>query len=129
MKRVFFSPGPALSLSQRLNPFRAFPMCPIDIDHESGRLSTYRVKTPQGPVVIGFAQEAEQASLPTALASMLCKYLREVFMNHLNAWFQGHLPGLKQTAGYALDAKRFLHDVQEDLPRLGVSLDTLVRAR
>jgi hypothetical protein len=107
----------------------AFPMCPIDIDRESGKLSVYRVRTPQGPMVIGFAQEAEQASLPTALASMLCKYLREVFMDHFNAWFQGHLPGLKKTAGYALDAKRFLHEVEDSLPQLGVSLDTLVRAR
>jgi len=108
---------------------RAFPNCPIEIDAEGGEVSAYRVKTPPGPVAIRFRSEAELGSLPVALASMHSKYLRELFMEHFNRWFQDRVPGLKRTAGYATDAKRFLADVETELPRLGVALDTLVRAR
>jgi hypothetical protein len=60
---------------------------------------------------------------------MLAKYLRELFMDQLNAWFQARLPGLKATAGYATDANRFLLDVEPALPRLGLTREALVRAR
>lgn len=107
----------------------AFPRCPIEPIEEGGELSAYRIKTPSGPVRVIFRQEAELHGLPVALASMLAKYLREMFMAQLNAWFQARLPGLKPTAGYALDANRFLEDVGSALPRLGVDRELLVRAR
>ncbi len=44
---------------------------------------------------------------PTALASMLAKYLRERFMQSFNAFWRQHLPELRPTAGYPLVAKRF----------------------
>ena len=108
---------------------QAFPLCRIRTVEETAYRSTYWVETARGLVRVCFRQEAEDESLPTALASMHCKYLREVLMGQLNAWFQEQLPGLKATAGYALDAKRFLAEVEESLPELGVRLDTLLRAR
>jgi hypothetical protein len=108
---------------------RAFPRCPIEIDVEGQLMSSYRVKTRRGVVRITFRAKADSTSLPVALASMTCKYLRELFMDLLNAWFQARVPGLRPTAGYAKDAGRFLKDVGAALPGMGVPMNTLVRAR
>lgn len=108
---------------------RTFPGCPVEVLTEEPALSRYRLATPLGPVRIAFAQEGERHSLPVALASMVCKYTREVLMDRLNAWFQARVPGLRPTAGYSQDAGRFLADLDAVLPALGVRLDTLVRAR
>jgi hypothetical protein len=107
----------------------AFPGCPVDVDREEAEVSRYRLVTPQGQLRVTFRPEAEATSLPVALASMMCKYLREVFMGRLNAWFTAQVPGLEPTAGYGSDAARFIVDVQGALPRLGVPLEALVRAR
>ena len=107
----------------------AFPNCPIEIDAESQARSAYRVGTKHGPLWVSFRQEAEDFSLATALASMLCKYLRERGMLAFNAWFAERVEGLKPTAGYGADANRFLGDVREKLDAFGVRWDILVRAR
>ncbi|MEZ6183515.1 MAG: hypothetical protein R3F62_00720 [Planctomycetota bacterium] len=107
----------------------AFPHCPIEIDAEGQARSAYRVATPQGPLWVSFRQEAEDFSLATALASMLCKYLRERGMLAFNGWFAERQAGLKPTAGYGQDANRFLSDVRANLDAWGVGWDTLVRAR
>ncbi|RMG17060.1 MAG: hypothetical protein D6731_04800 [Planctomycetota bacterium] len=107
----------------------AFPLARIDIDEQGPERSRYRVDSPRGPVRVEFRTQAEEHSLPVALASMHCKYLREVFMSRLNAWFQERIPGLAPTAGYALDAKRFLAEVGPSLGGLGVAREVLVRAR
>jgi len=44
---------------------------------------------------------------PTALASMLAKYIRERLMEVLNHFWKAHVTELKPTAGYPLDARRF----------------------
>ena len=49
---------------------------------------------------------------PTALASMLAKYLRERLMQSFNAFWQLQLPNLRPTAGYPLDAKRFREAIE-----------------
>lgn len=108
---------------------RAFPGCALQVDHEEPELSRYRLVTPQGQMRVTFRPEAERTSLPVALSSMMCKYLREVFMERLNAWFTAHVPGVEPTAGYGSDATRWLGDVQDALPRLGVPLEALVRCR
>jgi hypothetical protein len=107
----------------------ALPMCKLDVLAEGPALSAYSAETPQGPVRAIFCTGGEEHSLPVALASMHCKYLRELFMDQFNAWFQEKMPGLKKTAGYAMDAKRFLQDIRGELPKWGVPLDTLVRTR
>lgn len=49
---------------------------------------------------------------PTALASMLAKYLRERLMHSFNEFWRSHVPGIKATAGYPLDAKRFREAIE-----------------
>ena len=108
---------------------QAFPNAPIETDLETPEVSRYRARTRRGLVRATFRVEAEQASLPVALASMTCKYVREVLMDRLNAWFCARVDGLAPTAGYATDANRFLAEVGPQLGRLGVRAGDLVRCR
>jgi len=55
---------------------------------------------------------------PTALASMLAKYLRERLMHSINHFWKQHVPHLKPTAGYPLDAKRFRNEIEAAAKRL-----------
>ncbi|HCN20356.1 MAG: hypothetical protein A3C38_07365 [Planctomycetes bacterium RIFCSPHIGHO2_02_FULL_50_42] len=78
---------------------------------------------------ISFLQSAEDAHLPVALASMYCKYIRELYLKLFNGFWQERLPGLKPTAGYPEDAQRFLKDINGLKTRLGISDEILVRDR
>lgn len=51
-----------------------------------------------------------EKQMPIALSSMLSKYLRELAMLEFNGYWQERIPGLKPTAGYPEDAKRFVKD-------------------
>lgn len=108
---------------------RAFPMAKLEIMAEGQEESVYEVESERGWVRVEFRKSAEDRSLPVALSSMHCKYLRELLMERFNAWFSERIPGVKPTAGYASDAKRFLADVADDLERLGVAEECLVRTR
>ncbi|MCC7335807.1 MAG: hypothetical protein IT422_11965 [Pirellulaceae bacterium] len=66
---------------------------------------------------------------PTALASMLAKYLRERLMHPLNAFWQGQLPQLKPTAGYPVDAQRFRAAIEPVAERLKLSIDQWWRCK
>jgi hypothetical protein len=80
---------------------------------EGPQRSTYRI----GAAEIHFQTRAE-AHLPVALASMVCKYLRELTMILFNDFWQSHLPELRPTKGYPVDARRFRREIaatQRDL--------------
>ncbi len=87
---------------------------------ESRAESVYRVRDGARRVEIGFRVGGER-SLPAALASMTCKYVRETAMHAWNTFWQSRVPGLAPTAGYPTDAIRFRRDIAEaaaalDLP-------------
>lgn len=63
-------------------------------------------------MVVRFQVEAEEAFLPVALASMTAKLVRETLMARLNRYWCARVPGLKATAGYTQDGRRWLRDVQ-----------------
>ena len=63
---------------------------------------------------------ADGDSVAVALASMLCKYLREVCMVQFNAFWAKHVPGIQPTAGYPVDAKRFIDEIRPAMERLGI---------
>jgi hypothetical protein len=60
---------------------------------------------------------------------MTSKYLRELAMAAFNAFWQRHVPHLKPTAGYPVDAKRFKQDIAAAQSRLGIEDDLLWRMR
>jgi ribonuclease HII len=94
-----------------------FPGQPVQCLEETGLVSRYQVGE---NIVIEFVVEADGNSLPVALASMVSKYLREVFMKQFNAWFQEQQPGITPTAGYPVDSHRFWQDAEPTRTRLGL---------
>jgi hypothetical protein len=106
----------------------------IHIDQESEALAIYRLSRQKsdgaaGSFRVSFAPDSESRSLPVALASMASKYLREVHMLLFNKFWQERQANLKATAGYYLDARRFLTDIQRLKRSLGIDDALLVRRR
>jgi hypothetical protein len=101
----------------------------LEITHESEARSDYLMTRGKTAVRIIFTMEAERQCLPTAVASMLGKYLRELLMSRFNAFWQSHLPELKPTAGYYNDGLRFLDDIDAKRRELGFDRAQLVRSR
>ncbi len=91
---------------------------------ESRERSVYRV----GSSELRFQMKAE-ANFPVALASLVCKYVRELSMEVFNQFWIKRVPGLKPTAGYPVDAARFKKDIVEAQARLAISDDVLWRER
>jgi hypothetical protein len=98
----------------------AFPGSLIEIGGEGPKQSLYRFGPPQRRVEVRFEPKAEQ-HLPTALASMVSKYLRELAMRAFNRFWRRHVPGLAPTAGYPLDARRFKTAIAAAQAQLGIS--------
>ncbi len=73
--------------------------------------SRYLVRRPGGDMHIAFVAKGDRSSFATALASLAAKYHRERAMARLNAWFLKKCPGVKPTAGYPTDARRWLREV------------------
>ena len=86
----------------------------VEILEQSESISSYRF-TWQGYVRTIHFQAKSDCSPPAALASIACKYLRELFMNQLNEYWQKIVPGLEPTAGYPVDAKRFLEQIRSEI--------------
>ncbi len=110
----------------------AFPGAHLEICHEAAELGRYRLYfgRPAGdPVELEFRQEAESSHLPVALASVYSKYLREVFMVALNRYWQDKIGGLKRTAGYYQDGRRFLKDIAPAMASLATDPRMLIRCR
>jgi ribonuclease HII len=95
---------------------------------EDAAVSQYGAWEAGRPLRLRFQVDGEQL-LPVALASMTAKYLRELAMRPLNAFWQQHVPGLAPTAGYPVDARRFLRQIEPALAQLRIPLDTLWRQR
>lgn len=106
-----------------------FPLAPLAVLREKPAESIYRL-TPAGrpPVTIHVRVKGDATRAPVALASLLAKYVRELFMESLNAWFAERRPGLRPTAGYPQDARRFLEDVGQLVAGAGIR-ERLVRVR
>ena len=107
----------------------AFPDYELQIVKESDRHSAYRLTRPGRRCEIAFAQGGESRYLPTALASMYSKYLRELCMHRFNAFWAEQAPHLRPTAGYYTDGQRWLKEARTVLDRLGIERELLVRQR
>ena len=100
----------------------------LEIRRESPAVSTYRFGPPQRRVEVSFRVGGEQF-LPTALASMASKYLRELAMLPLNEYWCAEVPELRPTAGYPNDAKRFKRDIAQRQQALAIGDGRLWRTR
>lgn len=81
-----------------------------------------------GRAEIRFETKSER-HLPVALASMVSKYLRELSMVLFNRFWMARVPGLKPTAGYPLDARRYREEIAGAQRELGIADELLWRER
>jgi ribonuclease HII len=109
-----------------------WPDAMITVVAETDGVSRYRLERrvdggEPRRMTISFEPAGDQRHFPVALASMTAKYVRELFMARLNAFFVGELPELKPTAGYFQDGRRWIDDVSEVVRRLAIDERELVR--
>jgi hypothetical protein len=107
----------------------AFPMHRVETLEESAERSRYRLTGAEAVMDLTVCQKAESSSLAVALASMAAKYVRELAMGQLNAYFQARLPNLAPTAGYGRDAWRFLAEVRSAQAEADIPIDMILRSR
>ncbi|QGJ72430.1 Hypothetical protein PBC10988_41510 [Planctomycetales bacterium 10988] len=105
-----------------------FPDSPIQTLQESHACSTYRFLLEGCPVRISFRKSADSL-LPVAYASIAAKYMRECAMKAINTFWQEKVPGLKATAGYPVDARRFLQEIEPIQRTLGIPLEWIWRVK
>ncbi len=106
----------------------AFPECDCDVLAEEAKRSTYRITRGEREMAVSFRQGGDRLALPTALASMVAKYIRELYMRAFNAHWAERMEALAPTAGYHKDALRFLRDTAPLIREDGIDPATLVRA-
>ena len=68
-----------------------------------------------------------ETRVPVALASMTAKYVRELAMHAFNDHWGSLVPGLSPTAGYPVDARRWLAEARAALGGAGLAIDTVWR--
>lgn len=97
----------------------------VEVLGESRPESRYR----QGERLTFRFRSGGEEELPVALASMTAKLLREISMKAFNAFWIRHVPDLKPTAGYPVDAKRFKADIAAKQAELGIDDKAVWRSR
>ncbi len=124
----------------------AFPEFELQILEESPARSSYRLwhrsstgethglqtrTTLCGPRVcdIEFVTRGEVHHYPVALASVFSKYLRELHMHLFNRYWTAQQAGLRPTAGYFADARRWLREASQTLDRLKIDRGMLMREK
>ena len=91
---------------------RLFPFTPLATECEEFAESRYAVGPEERRTVVRFMVNGERRSREVALASCLAKYGRELMMGCFNRTFTGAFDGLRPTAGYYGDARRFLRELE-----------------
>jgi hypothetical protein len=105
-----------------------FPGPFIEVVAEGRARSAYRFGPAERRVEFSFQAKGE-SHLPTALASMASKYLRELAMHAFNQHWLRHLPDLRPTAGYPMDSRRFKTDIAAAQQSLGIDDRILWRTK
>lgn len=100
---------------------------PVAIIKESRQQSVYQWSLPNRECEVRFTAKGE-GQLPVALASMVSKYVREVFMVAWNDYWSIHVPNIKPTKGYPQDAKRFLGEIKEVVAEKQLSCNEFLRS-
>jgi ribonuclease HII len=108
---------------------RLFPDVSIRIVQEDEIQSIYHLRQGSREAEIHFSVGGEEKHLPVALASMISKYLRELFMMMLNDFWRQHLPDLAPTAGYYTDGRRFFQQIQPLLGDMNIDETMMYRQK
>lgn len=103
----------------------------VGVVSEDAVESRYRIPRGGATGEIRFTVRGDKFE-PVAMSSLVAKYLRECCMDSLNRYFardhEGDTP-LKPTAGYPVDADRFIGQVREACRRRSIADDDWIRTR
>jgi ribonuclease HII len=105
-----------------------WPNSNIQVLIEDASMSRYRLNIDGILATITFASKTDEEHLPAALASMIAKYTRELYMVRFNRYFKTQIQELKPTAGYVLDGRRFLKEIEPLLAKRGIKREHIVRS-
>ncbi len=106
-----------------------FPDWDLCILQETRSASGYQFTKNSLTWQVHFQAKAESSHLPVALASIYAKYVRELFMELFNRYWRREVAGLRPTAGYYSDGRRFLADIAQHHKRLNTPMHRLLRIR
>jgi hypothetical protein len=106
-----------------------FPGVWIDRGLESPDLSHYTVRGENRRLEVRFEPRADASDGLVALASIVSKTVREAWMEVFNAYWTGQIPGLRPTAGYPTDARRFRAAIEDQCRTRGLDPEIWWRAR
>src|SRR3954447_11610765 len=98
----------------------AFPDVWIDRGPEGPALSRYTLRGPGRRLELSLLPRADASDGLVALASIVSKAVRERWMDRFNAHWAARIPGLRPTAGYPLDARRFRESIEPDCRARGL---------
>ena len=101
---------------------------PVTVETEGRAVSRYHWLQAKRKITIHFSVGGE-TQLPVALASMVSKYVREIFMHVWNEFWQDHVDDLKPTKGYPVDAKRFMSQIETTREKQGIARSQVWRNR
>lgn len=107
----------------------ALPGFDLEILEESPQRSAYRLNRASHTCEIEFVTGGDSRRFLVALASIYSKYIRELYMDAFNAFWCREIEGLRGTAGYYSDARRWLDDASAGLKSRSVDRGLLVRER
>ena len=97
----------------------------VMVIEESRERSAYQIPG----ATIEFLMDAEAKHELVALASMIGKYVRECAMKLFNDWWARHHDGLRRTAGYGADGRRFFREIQPYFSKLNIAKESVLRLR
>jgi hypothetical protein len=107
----------------------AFPDAWIDRGPEGPALSRYTLRGAGRRLDLSLVPRADAGDGLVALASIVSKTVRELWMDVFNAHWTSRIPGLRPTAGYPTDAARFRAAIEPDCRARGLEPCLWWRAR
>lgn len=112
------------------NPLqRFFHFTQIQPLTEGRKESSYAFSWNGEKVDLRFLCKGDSLRFHIALSSIMSKYIRELFMHLLNRFWRNWLPKLRPTAGYPVDAARFLEEVTPTAREHGLDPDRFTRIK
>lgn len=91
---------------------RAFPEAWIDRGPERPESSRYTIRYGPRRMELTLVPKADRTDGLVALASIVSKAVRELWMDGFNGYWCARVPGLRPTAGYPVDARRFRRAIE-----------------
>lgn len=109
----------------------AFPDARVDRGPEGPELSRYTLvaRDGGGRLDLTLRPRADAGDGLVALASLVSKSIREHWMDAFNAHWIGCIPGLRPTAGYPVDARRFRDAIEADCLARGLGPEVWWRSK